>query len=286
MTTPGRVVLPSSEPTFNAQGVLSSGASLTVYLTGTTTPANLYSSATLGTLIDNPQTSNAAGYFYAQTTSIWADASVAYDYVLSLPTGEMYQYPDQYLLGPQASGSGYLQNPSVVLTGNPTAPTPAANNASASIATTQFVATALATYATLASPSFTGTPLAPTATPGDTSTQIATDAFVAAAITAAISGGLQIIASAYIKISGTTLSIAANVGFSSIIRSSAGAYNFAFSSARPDTNYRFGYGVENTTQLACMFPQSSKTTSGFAASILTYNNISNDPAGLTVTIFE
>lgn len=46
------------------------------------------------------------------------------------------------------------------------------------------IATAVATKADLASPSFTGTPLAPTASTGDSSTKIATTAFVQTALQA------------------------------------------------------------------------------------------------------
>jgi len=47
------------------------------------------------------------------------------------------------------------------------------------------IATAVASKADLASPTFTGTPYAPTASPGTSTTQIATTAFVGAAVTAA-----------------------------------------------------------------------------------------------------
>jgi hypothetical protein len=50
------------------------------------------------------------------------------------------------------------------------------------------IATAIATKANTASPTFTGTPAAPTATSGTNTTQIATTAFVAAAVSASSSG--------------------------------------------------------------------------------------------------
>jgi hypothetical protein len=113
-----------------------------------------------------------------------------------------------------------------------------------------------------------------------------TTAQVYAAIAAAGAGTTQIVASARLTLSGTTLTVAANNGFSSITRSSAGAYNFVFATARPDTNYRISPGVENNTQLAAVVPPGNKTTSGFAISVLTYNNIPNDPAGLDITVSE
>ena len=79
--------------------------------------------------------------------------------------------------------SGYAPLASPALTGNPTAPTPAANDSDTSIATTAYVQTELADYAPLASPAFTGNPTAPTATVGDNDTSIATTAFVQAAKT-------------------------------------------------------------------------------------------------------
>lgn len=67
---------------------------------------------------------------------------------------------------------------SPVLTGNPTAPTPAVGDNSTSIATTAFVKSQ--NYAPLASPAFTGTPTAPTPANADNSTKIATTAWVTA----------------------------------------------------------------------------------------------------------
>lgn len=83
------------------------------------------------------------------------------------------------------------------LTGNPTAPTPTTGDNDTSIATTQFVTTAVANeatarssaittattgLATLASPTLTGVPKAVTGTPGDNTIMIATNAFVNAAV--------------------------------------------------------------------------------------------------------
>ena len=75
---------------------------------------------------------------------------------------------------------------SPTFTGDPKAPTPTAGDNDTSIATTAFVATAVAPLAPLASPALTGNPTAPTQAPGDSDTSIATTGFVAAAITAAI----------------------------------------------------------------------------------------------------
>jgi hypothetical protein len=108
--------------------------------------------------------------------------------------------------------AGGAPSASPALTGNPLAPTAAPNDASSSIATTQFVANQIAGGAVvsfngrkgvvalslsdvlsvggapLASPAFTGTPNAPTPTAGDATTKLATTAFVTAAVTAATGG--------------------------------------------------------------------------------------------------
>jgi microcystin-dependent protein len=140
----GRLILPLSEPTLTAQGVPSVGASLTVFLTGTDTFAELFADVDLTTPITNPQVSDSAGRFYTQATVIWADATQAYDCVLALPDGENFQYENLFLLGAPEAISGFAPINSPNFTGIPTAPTPAANDASSKIATTQFVAAAIA----------------------------------------------------------------------------------------------------------------------------------------------
>ncbi|ANV88507.1 hypothetical protein [Picosynechococcus sp. PCC 7117] len=69
---------------------------------------------------------------------------------------------------------------SPALTGTPTATTASLGDSSLRIATTAFVANAIAPKAPLASPELTGTPTAPTATLGTNTTQLATTAFVQA----------------------------------------------------------------------------------------------------------
>ena len=72
--------------------------------------------------------------------------------------------------GYQINGTSIFQD--AALTGNPTAPTPAAADNDTSIATTAFV------QSQKASPALTGTPTAPTAAVDTNSTQIATTAYV------------------------------------------------------------------------------------------------------------
>lgn len=116
------------------------------------------------------------------------------------------------LIANDISAAGGLVNPSVGLTGSPTATTATAGDNSTRIATTAFVQTALSSGAVtsfntrtgaitlqgaditaaggalLASPAFTGAPTAPTAAPATNNTQIATTAYVTAAILADTTG--------------------------------------------------------------------------------------------------
>lgn len=80
----------------------------------------------------------------------------------------------------------------VELTGVPSAPTAAPDTATDQIATTAFVAQAIADasdiFATIDSPIFTGYPSAPTAAPGASTAQIATTAFVMNAVADSVAG--------------------------------------------------------------------------------------------------
>ena len=58
----------------DANGVPMSGALLQFYLTGTTTPTPVYTSATLGTPLSNPVVANSAGLFPA----IYIDPTITY----------------------------------------------------------------------------------------------------------------------------------------------------------------------------------------------------------------
>lgn len=91
----------------------------------------------------------------------------------------------------------YATKASPAFTGVPTAPTASSGTNTTQIATTAFVATAVATvdvssqlanYALKASPALTGTPTAPTATAGTNTTQIATTAYVSTAVSNLING--------------------------------------------------------------------------------------------------
>jgi Chaperone of endosialidase len=88
-----------------------------------------------------------------------------------------------------AAGGAVIASPA--FTGSPTAPTPPPGDNSLRLATTAFVAAAIAGvtgFAPIASPAFTGVPTAPTASAGTNTTQLATTAFVQAEITAVGAG--------------------------------------------------------------------------------------------------
>lgn len=71
---------------------------------------------------------------------------------------------------------------SPAFTGTPTAPTPASNDSSTNLATTEFVQDLVAPLAPINSPAFTGTPTAPTRNPGTNNTSLANTEFVNTAI--------------------------------------------------------------------------------------------------------
>ena len=93
-----------------------------------------------------------------------------------------------------AAGATWAPINSPTFTGQPSAPTPAANNNSTRIATTAFVTAAITAgaFAPINSPTFTGVPAAPTPATNANTTQIATTAFVRAAITQYAQGKVTI----------------------------------------------------------------------------------------------
>ena len=60
----GRLILPLAEPALLATGEPDTGAVLSVFIAGGSTPASLYADAGLTTPITNPQVSDSAGRFY------------------------------------------------------------------------------------------------------------------------------------------------------------------------------------------------------------------------------
>lgn len=200
MTTSGRLVLPLSEPCIGSNDELQVGATLTIYIAGGSTLASLFADSALATPIANPQTSNAAGRFYGQSTTIFSDASQTYSAVLAFPDGESFTYDNLALLGVGSTTTGFAPLNSPALTGVPTAPTPALNDSTQKLATTAYVQGQ--GYIGANSPALTGTPTAPTAAAGTDSTQLATTAFVTNAIGLTLPTGPS---SGYTKIGGLYL---------------------------------------------------------------------------------
>jgi hypothetical protein len=130
------------------------------------------------------------------------------------------------------TGAGGITNPNAALAGVPTAPTASQGTQTSQIASTMFVANAIASStvsswngrqggvvmslsdvisvggAPIASPNFTGTPTGPTPTVGDASQRLATTAFVTNAVTAGASG----VASFNTRTGAVTLQLADVVG--------------------------------------------------------------------------
>lgn len=179
----GKILLPIAEPILNNSGLPASGSTLTFYNAGTAVLASIFADSALGTAIDNPLTADAAGRFYNQSTEWWASDAQAYDASLAIAGGSTLTFSNIYVLGAATNTSGFAPIASPAFTGTPTAPTPATNDVSGKLATTQFVANQ--GFAVLNSPTFTGTPTAPTAATATNTTQIATTAFVQDALTLA-----------------------------------------------------------------------------------------------------
>src|ERR1700722_7510104 len=199
-TTSGRLVLPLAEPCIGANDQLQVGAALTVRISGGSTLASLFADEALATPIPNPQVSDAAGRFYENSTTIFADATQTYDCTLAFPDGETFTYDAIALVAAAAIITGFAPINSPHFTGVPTAPTTALNDNSNSLATTAYVQGQ--DYAPLASPALTGIPTAPTAAPGTATTQLATTSFAGAAVGATVPTTPS---SGYVKFAGLIL---------------------------------------------------------------------------------
>ncbi len=142
MATFGRIVLDGIEPVSYPAGLPIVGATLTINITGAGL-ATIYADHLGATPILNPQTSDSAGRFYAQATTIWADMANAYDLVVTYPAGGSTTYPNVYPLGAPVNTSGFITNPNANLTGIPTATTASLGTATSQLATTAFVQNAI-----------------------------------------------------------------------------------------------------------------------------------------------
>ncbi len=280
MPTSGRLILPLTEPAFTEAGVLDPGATLTVFLTGTTTLAELFGDSGLTIPIVNPQIADSAGRFYAQATAIYADSAQAYDCRLLLTDGELFTWDAIVLLAASEAGGGFMPISGGLFTGPVSGPTPPANDDSNLLATTAFVQEEIAPLAPINSAAFTGVPTAPTAAPGTNTAQLATTAFVEAAFASIPS---EIFAT--VLITGGVPSVELNNGFSSIVRTGTGAYGFTFATPMADTKYGVFPAVSFLTSLVAMVPPANKTVNGFAIQVLEpSNNVQQDPNELYVQI--
>ncbi len=87
----------------DSNGVPMSGALLQFYLTGTTTPTPVYTSATLGTPLSNPVVSDSAGLFPA----IYIDPTITYRAQLKTSGGSLVQDIDP-VAAPEVNGAGSI----------------------------------------------------------------------------------------------------------------------------------------------------------------------------------
>jgi len=114
-----------------------------------------------------------------------------------------------------------------------------------------YVAAALVAYAPLASPVFTGTPTAPTPAPGDSDTSIATTAFVASALANATPVGAVIAfagsaaPSGWLLLDGATVSRTLYAGLFSVLGVTYGAGDGSTTFALPDARGRTVFGADN-----------------------------------------
>lgn len=207
----GRLIVPISEPILLASGEPDSGATMLINISGgPVAAASVFADPGLTIGIANPLTSNSAGRFYEQATVWWLDSSQAYDVTVTLTDGSELTFDQLYTLGAQTNITGFAPLNSPALTGTPTAPTPALNDSSGKLATTQYVQSQ--GYAPSASPALTGVPTAPTAVAGTDTTQIATTDFVNKALGVTLptgtTSGYALIGGLYLQWTGFSLGAA------------------------------------------------------------------------------
>ena len=86
-------------------------------------------------------------------------------------------------------------------------------------------------------------------------------------------------------ISASTLTVNKNIGFASVVRSAAGAYNFTFNSGVVgDGSYAVQVIIENATVLIGTL--TNRAGSGFSLSVQTTGNTPTDPTGFSITVIE
>lgn len=97
-----RIILPPTNPSLDANGDPVSGATLTFYQNGTTTPQSVYSAPDLMTPLANPYDADSAGRF----PEFWATEGVAYSIKWTLPGASPITYDDIY---GQTSGGNFAR---------------------------------------------------------------------------------------------------------------------------------------------------------------------------------
>lgn len=158
-------------------GSFQPGAYYLFYLTGTTTPTNVYADGLLTTPLSQTPganqpscTADSSGRFNV----MYMDPAVIYRVQLYNSLGVLLEDTDPFV--PASALAGFVT-------------TTALNTALAAYETTAALASTLTNYLTvaaasafapIASPTFTGIPAGPTAAPGTNTTQLATTAFVVA----------------------------------------------------------------------------------------------------------
>lgn len=133
---------------------------------------------------------------------------------------------------------------------------------------------ALANYAPLTNPGFVGTPTAPTATAGNSSTQLATTAFVAAAVAGASGNPTYIIttstnASYWAKIATFTVSTVNGDAHSMVrlLSTVDGTATGAYAEARLHVHQGSAFGVSPTVEIALVQSNNQLTFDDFAARV-------------------
>lgn len=155
-----------------------------------------------------------------------------------------------------------------------TAPTKTLGDSSSEVATTAFIATALALKANLASPGLTGTPTAPTASLSDNSTQIATTAFTFALISSAVlPGGLAATSTTSLTVGTGSRSLTIQAGK---VYSPGQAILVADTSA-PATNWMFGQIITYDTNTGALVV-SVNTTNGSGTIAAWTVSLSSNPS--------
>lgn len=150
-------------------GVFQPGCTLQFFLTGTTTPANVYADGALTTPLSQPITAASDGRF----VPIYLNPATIYRYQLFNNVSVMQEDIDPFVAGPDLST--FVTNASLTATLGDYVLSTAL---SATLSSFLSADTAAATYMPLAGGAFTGVVTGLTPAPGDNSTKLATTAFV------------------------------------------------------------------------------------------------------------